>query len=52
MALNVELKKKKKITLNTKDEGLNAQTELTTLNTRNIALNAEKNGDECLIVIG
>ena len=51
MALNVELKKKM-ITLNTKDEGLNAQTELTTLNTRNIALNAEKNGDECLIVIG
>ena len=41
MALNVELKKKK-ITLNTKDEGLNAQTELTTLYTRNIALNAEK----------
>ena len=40
MALNAELKKM--ITLNTKDKGLNAQTELTALNTRNVSLNTEK----------
>ena len=40
MALNAELKEL--ITLNTKDEALNAQTKLTALNTWNVALNAEK----------
>ena len=30
------------ITLNTKDEALNAQTKLTDLNARNVALKAEK----------
>ena len=40
MALNAELKEL--ITLNTKDKALNAQTELTALNTWNVALNAEK----------
>ena len=39
MALNAELKKL--IILNTKDEALNAQIELTALNTRNVALNVE-----------
>ena len=41
MALNSKLKKKL-ITLNTKNEALNAQTELTALNARNVALNTEK----------
>ena len=41
MALDAELKKKL-ITLNTKDEALNAQTKLTALNFRNVALNVEK----------
>ena len=40
MALDVELRKL--MTLNTKDEALNAQTKLTTLNARNVALNVEK----------
>ena len=34
--------KKKLITLNTKDEALNAQTKLTALNSMNVALNVEK----------
>ena len=38
MALNIELKKL--ITLNTKDEALNTQIELTALNTENVAMNA------------
>ena len=40
MALNVKLKKL--ITLNTKDETLIAQTKLTALNARNVALKVEK----------
>ena len=41
--MNARLKKEKKsITLKTKDEALNAQTELTALNTRNVTLDAKK----------
>ena len=39
MALNAKLKKS--ITLNTKDEALNAQTKLTALNARNVTLNVK-----------
>ena len=40
MTLNVELKKL--ITLNTKNEALNSETELIALNARNVALNNEE----------
>ena len=40
MALDVELGKL--MTLNTKDEALNAQTKLAALNARNVALKVEK----------